>query len=148
VPETPLTGREQHAAWSAGTLRDIRTRLDAMLDLAVGLLGDVDDASRLEAPGIWVGYAVTIRFRLHRFAAHLREHTIQVEKTLAMLGRQLREVERIVRMILGAYGRLEATILCLPDDMLDRAFGDGRSLAGLLAATSKEFAVLAGSIPA
>lgn len=148
VPATPLTLRAQNAAWSAGSVFEIRARLDAMLDLGVGLLGDVDDASRLEALGLWVDYAVTVRFRLHRFAAHLREHTIQVEKTLAMLDRQPREVERIVRTILGAYGRLEATVMGLPDDALDRAFGDGGSLVGLLAATTKECAGVAGSIDA
>ncbi len=147
-PDTPLTSRGQNAAWSAGTLLDLRARLDAMLDLAVGLLGDVDEAPRLDALGLWVDYAVTVRFRLHRFAAHLREHTIQVEKTLAMLGRQPREVERIVRIILSAYGRLEATVPCLPEGTLDREFGDGRSLAGLLAEITREVATVAGSIDA
>lgn len=146
VPETPLTAREQNAAWSTGTVSDIRARLDAMLDLAIGLLGDVNDAARLEALGLWVGYPVTIRFRLHRFAAHLREHTIQVEKTLAMLGRQPTEVGRIIRIIAGAYGRLEATVLCLPDGALDQTFGDSRSLAELLTATAQEVTAVAGSI--
>jgi hypothetical protein len=148
VPETPLTMRGQDAAWSVGTILDIRSRLDALLDLAVGLFGDLDDASRLEAMGIWVGYPVTIRFRLHRFAAHLREHTIQVEKTLALLGRQPTEVERIVRIILGAYGRLEAIVFCLPDGTLDRAIDDGRSLAGLLTATTREAAAVADTLDA
>jgi hypothetical protein len=145
APETPLTVREQNAAWSAGAVLDIRARLDAMLDLAVGLLAGIDDAPHLEALGAWVGYPVTIRFRLHRFASHLREHTIQVEKTLALLGRQPREVERLVRTIIGAYGRLEATLLCLPDTTLDRAFGDGRSLTRLLAETTQEVAAVAHS---
>lgn len=148
APATPLTLREQSAAWSAGTVLAIRARLDALLDLAVGLMGDLDDAARLEAPGTWAGYTVSTRFRLHRFAAHLREHAIQVEKTLALLGRPPTEVERIVRLVLAAYGRLEAAVICLPDDTLERTVGGGQSLVGLLAATTEEIATVADSIGA
>ena len=37
-------------------------------------------------PTIWARYDVDVRFRLHRFAAHVIEHTIQCEKALAALG--------------------------------------------------------------
>jgi hypothetical protein len=43
----------------------------------------------------------------------MREHTIQVEKTLVMLDRPTTEVERLVRLILEAYGRLEETVFGL-----------------------------------
>jgi hypothetical protein len=42
-------------------------------------------------------------------ASHLREHTIQVEKTLAMLGRAPSEPQRLARLVLAAFGRAEAT---------------------------------------
>ena len=51
---------------------------------------------------------IPIDFRLGRYGSHIREHTIQVDKTLAMIGRQPTEVERVVRLILESYGRLEA----------------------------------------
>ena len=44
----------------------------------------------------------------------MREHTIQVEKTLAMLGRRPTEVDRLVRLLLAAYGRLEAVVSGMP----------------------------------
>jgi len=50
-------------------------------------LGDVAPA-RMTRPTTWVRYDVDVRFRLHRFAAHVLEHTIQCEKALAALGWQ------------------------------------------------------------
>ena len=56
---------------------------------------------------------IPIDFRLGRYGSHIREHTVQVDKTLAMTGRQPTEVERICRLILGSYGRLEALFVGL-----------------------------------
>jgi len=129
-----------------GTLSQILARFDRLHERALADLMPLDGADLQTPIGFW--YEAPVAFHLHRFEAHLREHTIQVEKTLAMLGRQPREVERIVRLILGAYGRLEAVVLCLPDGTLDGEFGKGRSLAGLLAETANEVAAVAGSIDA
>jgi hypothetical protein len=40
----------------------------------------------------------------------MAEHTVQVDKTLVWLGRQPSEVERLVRIVSGAWGRLEASV--------------------------------------
>src|SRR2546425_7298100 len=62
----------------------------------------------LRAPSFfWEGYPMEIRFRLHRFDAHLRQHTIQVEKTLAGIDHWPHEAERLVRIIYGALGEAE-----------------------------------------
>jgi hypothetical protein len=62
----------------------------------------------LTRPTIWAGYDVDVRFRLHRFAVHLTEHTVQCEKTLDALGRRQEEGRRIARRIWGLRGELEA----------------------------------------
>ena len=49
-----------------------------------------------------------------RWSSHLREHTIQIEKTLALLGRVPTEPERLVRLTLAAYGRAEAVLFGQP----------------------------------
>lgn len=107
LPPMPETEDEQR-----GPLADLRARLDTVLDLGIGLLRRVDTQAELAAPSHWLDFDVTAHFRLLRWSAHLREHTIQVEKTLEHLGRAPSEVERIVRLAAGAYGRLEAA--CLP----------------------------------
>jgi hypothetical protein len=96
-----------------GSLADIRARLDDVLDLSIGALG-VLDAGELAVPARWSGVAVTVAFRLTRWASHLREHTIQVEKTLGFVGHATTEVERLMRLIAGAYGELEEGLIGWP----------------------------------
>lgn len=69
-------------------------------------LGEVTPAA-MTRPTIWVHYEVDVRLRLHRFAAHLAEHIVQCEKTLAALGWGQTEGRQIVRRITAALGELE-----------------------------------------
>ena len=110
----------------AGSLADIRARLDLIFETGAGRLAGLG-ADDLAVPARWSGTAVTVGFRLNRWASHLREHTIQVEKTLVMLDDQPSEVERLVRIIVAAYGRLEATGYGRTPQALAQAGSDGRS---------------------
>jgi len=125
---------DEHGAEGAGGILDIRDRLDAVLDLSASRLGDLDDAA-LSARARWAGIWVDVGFRLGRWSSHLREHTIQVEKTLVALDRTPREVDRIVRRVLGAYGRLEAEAFALPPSAIDACDERGRSVADAFAVT-------------
>jgi hypothetical protein len=58
-------------------------------------------------PTIWGGYEVDVRFRLHRFAAHLVEHTVQCEKTLFALGWRPTEGRQIARRVAAVIGEVE-----------------------------------------
>ena len=82
-----------------GRMRESRAKTD-------GRLGDLTAAAMLR-PTQWIQYDVDVRFRLHRFAAHLVEHTVQAEKTLAALGWPLTEGRRIVRRLTGLLGEIE-----------------------------------------
>jgi hypothetical protein len=97
---------------SAGSVSEVRARLDALLDLAMARLGGLDE-TQVAVPARWSGGEVTVGFRMGRWASHIREHTIQVEKTCVMLDRPMTEVERLVRLIFEAYGRLEETVFGL-----------------------------------
>lgn len=59
------------------------------------------DASSLERPTRYgpvdVSFDVDLRFRLHRFAVHLVEHTQQVDKTLRALGQRESDAQSYVR---------------------------------------------------
>ena len=70
-----------------GSVADISARLDAVLDE-------------------WA----LIDFRLGRWASHIAEHTIQLDKTLDWLSYQPSEAARIIRDLYAAWGRLEAQI--------------------------------------
>lgn len=53
----------------------------------------------LGRPSVWAGLTVDTRFRLHRFASHYAEHTIQCETTLERLGLARGDAPRVVRAI-------------------------------------------------
>lgn len=61
------------------------------------------DANQLSRPTQWAAveeeFDVDVRFRLHRFGAHLVEHTQQVDKTLRQLGQMETDAQAYVRQI-------------------------------------------------
>jgi hypothetical protein len=114
VAPDELLRRPSDQEAGAGDLAALRRRLDGWLDAGVGWLVEVDDDESMAAPTTWVDYPVDVRFRLHRWSSHLREHAVQVEKTLGALGRQPTEAERVVRLVAAAYGRAEAEAIARP----------------------------------
>lgn len=94
-----------------GSLAEVLSRYDALHRRVIFDFADLSDAD-LAAPNVWwEGYEVPVRFRLHRFDAHLREHTIQVDKTLAGIGHPTTEPERLARLLHRALGQVEGGIL-------------------------------------
>lgn len=62
----------------------------------------------LEAPSrFWESNPMPVQFRLHRFDSHLRQHTIQIEKTLAALDLNPNEARRLLRLIYAALAEVE-----------------------------------------
>jgi uncharacterized damage-inducible protein DinB len=71
-------------------------------------LAGVTDAE-LDTPSwFWEDKGYSVRFRMHRFEEHMRQHTIQVDKTLVALGHPPTEAERLVRNIYTALAGLES----------------------------------------
>jgi hypothetical protein len=60
-----------------------------------------------------------VRFRLHRFAAHLREHANQVEKNLALLDQRPNESKLLLRQMYAALAEVEG--VCIGDGGLGSA---------------------------
>ena len=93
----------------AGSVAEIRARLDAALDEWSLRFASLEPDA-LAATATWAGVPVDIDFRLGRWASHIDEHTIQLDKTLDWLGYQPTEPVRIARDLYEAWGRLEARI--------------------------------------
>jgi hypothetical protein len=106
-------GLPSEEADGGGTLASVLHRLDALVDLSVALWSAAD-IDTLAVPARWAGFPVTLGFRTHRWAAHLEEHTLQVEKTLATLGAPIPETDRLDRLLCRAWGDLEAVVFALP----------------------------------
>ncbi|MDQ3554603.1 MAG: DinB family protein [Chloroflexota bacterium] len=110
--EAQLPADERNAD---GSLADIRARLDALVDLTSELWRDASEDD-LSVRARWMGFAVTTGFRVGRWSTHMQEHTIQVEKTLALLERAPTEVERMVRLLYRAFGRMESAAWVVGQD--------------------------------
>ena len=94
-----------------------RAETDAAL---VGL-----DAEQMARPSQWgpyeVPHRIDVRFRLHRFASHIVEHTVQCEKTIAALGVTLNDPRAVVRIIGATRGAHERRSSRAVLDALDAA---------------------------
>lgn len=119
VPDEVGVGFPEEADEGVGSITEIRERLDTAMDGAAERMAALDDA-QLATPARWAGYAVDVGFRLWRQSSHLQEHTVQVDKTLVMLGRTPLEAERLARLAMRAYGRLEASVYAVPADLAER----------------------------
>ncbi len=98
-----------------GSLDEIRGRLHLVVEEAATRMSDLT-SDELGLAARWSGLPVTVGFRQGRWASHITEHTVQVDKTLVWLGRQPSEVERLVRLVAAAWGRLEACVWPRPPD--------------------------------
>lgn len=70
-------------------------------------LADVKDEELAADAWFWDG-PMPIRFRLHRFEEHLRQHTVQLDKTLVGIGRPPTEAHRLVRNLYNALADVES----------------------------------------
>lgn len=96
-------------------------------------------SSELELPVVyWESTPMPVRFRLHRFDSHMRQHTIQIQKTLDMLDRRPNEARRLLRLIYNALAKVEAARL----GNSEAGEKDCQALTAQLAARTKEITPL------
>jgi hypothetical protein len=111
---SPQDEAETKAAM-AGTLAEIRAYYSAFHQRLLSKFSAIGD-DELQAPSrFWESYDLPLQFRLHRYDAHLRQHTIQVEKTLDMLGRRPSEAMRLLRLIYAALADAEGAAIGAPN---------------------------------
>jgi hypothetical protein len=82
-------------------------------------------SEELTRPSTWAGHPVDARFRIHRPASHLVEHTNQCEKVLHAIGQDPAEARQLVRAIWAARGGHErlshsATLALLDEELAAR----------------------------
>lgn len=69
-------------------------------------------ADELDLPAVfWEEERFPIRYRLHRFEAHMRQHTIQIDKTLAAIGLAPTEAKRLIRMLYSALAEVDGALI-------------------------------------
>ena len=73
--------------------------------------GDYDEGLRFAFFRNYEG----LRFRLHRFESHLRQHTIQIDKALVALGLASGEARRLVRMVYAGLAEVQGLLIGAED---------------------------------
>ena len=87
-------------------------------------LKDVAEEHML-APAAYGKRDVTVRYMFYRLIAHEVEHTVQLAKTLQMLGAAQGEAQLILKSLQAARGELEGMMVGLSDEDLDREPAEG-----------------------
>ena len=127
-PSIPLPSAEAFRAKRHPPEDPSGTRADALNALFrshVAILRALDGVTdaELDTPSFfWEDKGYPVRFRMHRFEEHLRQHTIQVDKTLVAIGHPPTEAERLVRNLHTALAGVEsvASGTAAGREMLDR----------------------------
>jgi hypothetical protein len=139
-----LYGPQAEAAYQAalaGNKAEIQAYHAAFHNRIVREFATITDAEIALPSRYWEGYGLPIQFRLHRLESHLREHTIQLEKTLAMLGRPPTEAMRLLRLIYAALADAESAAVGAPLAGAERQ----AALAATIARRADEIAAIVGA---
>jgi len=59
----------------------------------------------------WEGEELSLLYRLHRFDAHLRQHTVQAEKVLVAVNGPPNEARRLLRLVYNGLASVEGVLL-------------------------------------
>ncbi len=108
-PRELFAGFPEEDEEATGSLADIRQKLDNVVDATSSRYATLTPDELLLNAG-WSGLLVTVGFRQWRWSSHIQEHTVQIEKTLDMIGRRRSEVDWLSRLIAQAFGRFGATV--------------------------------------
>jgi hypothetical protein len=86
---------------------------------------DIHPEELTQPATFWEEERFPISYRLHRFEAHMRQHTIQIDKTLAAIGLAPTEGKRLVRMLYAAQAEVDGALIgvenTLPQERIEVA---------------------------
>jgi hypothetical protein len=95
----------------AGPFEGLRDYHNTLHERILREFDNISDAE-LDVPSkYWEKELMSIRFRLHRFDSHLRQHTIQIDKTRVALGQFPNEAQRLLRLIYAALADANGAII-------------------------------------
>ncbi|TMG53122.1 MAG: DinB family protein [Chloroflexi bacterium] len=111
-PDRPRDAEEAEEGWDSwrvehgyrapktleGGIADVRNAIFEIHRRVLREVGPLPDEV-LEKPAMFWDGEKPIRFRLHRFEAHMVQHTVQVEKSLEWIGRGPTEARRLIRVL-------------------------------------------------
>ncbi|MFC2053520.1 DinB family protein [Chloroflexota bacterium] len=94
-----------------GSLAGIRSYYEVLHERVLLEFNDISEGELTVPSMYWEGYEMDLRFRLHRFDSHLRQHIVQVDKTLEGTGHSPNEAKHLLRLIYSALGETEGAAI-------------------------------------
>jgi hypothetical protein len=136
-----FVGMEEAAfeALLAGPLVELRAYHAAFHEKVLREFASISQAE-LELPSmLWESEPMSLRFRLHRFDSHVRQHTVQADKALVTIGRGPSEARRLLRLIYAALAEVEGATIgawdvgaALRRDVADAISARAEEIGGIL----------------
>jgi hypothetical protein len=127
-------------------MAEMLARVAATHDQLVRRVGSLGD-SYLDAPTEWVSLAVDVCFRIHRFAAHDREHTAHIRKIQQQLGWQQNEPQILLADAQAARSALETLLTFTANGLSeDSATAGSRTVADLVSQALEDEALLQAAL--
>jgi hypothetical protein len=121
-----------------GSFADLLAYYAELHARVLGEFAAIRDAE-LETPSkYWEAERMSIAFRLQRFDSHMRQHSVQAEKTLVALGHGPTEARRLLRLVYNALAEAEGRLI--GDWQLGAE--DCRALADRISGRTAEIAVI------
>jgi hypothetical protein len=102
---------ESYEALMQSSLLDLRAYHAALHPRVLHEFAGIGDEELALPSRYWEGSGMSLRFRLHRFDSHLRQHTIQIDKTRQTIGGAPSEARRLLRLVYGALAEAEAATI-------------------------------------
>lgn len=93
-----------------GSIEEVLARLLDARDTVLARFASLSDAD-LTSETTWITWTLDVRFRLHRFAEHDREHLMQLRKTYTAIGFIPTETHRILEEAAAVRGALEGLLV-------------------------------------
>ena len=94
-----------------GSLTEILARFDDGHSKLIQQLAMITDEELNAKSLYWEDEPVDVRFRLYRFAWHIRSHTMQADKIRIALGHRLTDMDRHTRLLYSALGEAEGSLI-------------------------------------
>ncbi len=99
----------------AGSFSEILAYYDLLHLRILSTLDGINEAELDAQVVFWESQPMPVRFRLGRFTSHLRQHTIQMEKSLPLLDLTPTEARRLLRLIYQALADVESCTFGAPE---------------------------------
>ncbi|HEX2993691.1 MAG TPA: DinB family protein [Anaerolineales bacterium] len=97
----------EHESLIRGSLKNMLTYHRQFHRQVVDEFSAITDDELILPSTFWEETRFPIHHRLHRYEAHLVQHTVQIDKTLAALGQSAGESKRLLRKIYAALAEAE-----------------------------------------